>query len=106
MKKDENNKSNNDYLEGDFQEKVILYLIKNRIWHYVNPAHVTFGLPDIIAIYNGYFIGLELKRPDKKGRASKLQELTLDSINEAGGYGRLISSFDELEELFNEISQT
>lgn len=86
--------------ELKFQEKVIDYLKKRKIWHIRYTASTTFGLPDIIAIHHGYFIGIELKRPDGKGKPSALQTLTVDSINKAGGVAKAnVSSLKEVEEL-------
>lgn len=86
-------------LELDFQKDVIKYLTRNKIYHIRYTASTTFGVPDIICVLNGYFVGIELKREDGKGRASGLQDLTIKTIRESGGIAGLVSSIEELEEL-------
>lgn len=85
--------------EEMFKDEVVNYLRKNRIWHFVYHANVAYGLPDIIAIHNGKFIGLELKRKDGKGIATSLQEEVAKSINEAGGVAGIVASIEEVEAL-------
>lgn len=85
------------------RDKVIDYLRKNRIFHFVYFANTTFGLPDIIAIYKGFFVGIELKREDGKGKPSSLQIETVRTINEAGGYAEIIESLEELESMLGAI---
>lgn len=86
--------------ELKFQEKVIKYLTDRKIWHFRYTASVIFGIPDIIAIHNGYFIGIELKRPDGKGKPSELQKLTVQSIIDAGGIAKAnVETIEEIEEL-------
>lgn len=48
------------------------------------------GTPDILGCVNGYFVGLELKSTDEE-KPSKLQELKLARIAQAGGLGLLVS---------------
>lgn len=43
------------------------------------------GIPDILGVYKGKFIGIEVKRPSTKGNLSALQKLTLAQIKAAGG---------------------
>jgi Holliday junction resolvase len=49
--------------EGKIQAEIIKYLKANKIWNIRYNANVTYGLPDIIGIYRGYFIGVEVKTP-------------------------------------------
>lgn len=48
------------------------------------------GTPDLLGCVNGFFVGLELKSTDEE-KASKLQELKLARIAQAGGMGLLVS---------------
>ncbi len=48
-------------------------------------VNTTSGEPDILACYQGTFIGLEVKRPGNEPTA--LQRVKLASINRAGGLG-------------------
>ena len=54
------------------------------------------GVPDILCCYNGAFIGLEVKAPG--GRVSKLQEAHLGWIQDAGGQGYVVRSWEEVKE--------
>ena len=59
-------------IENDFQKKVIDYLRRNKIWHFRFQAQSNkYGLPDIICLYRGFFLGLELKAD--KGSPTELQ---------------------------------
>jgi hypothetical protein len=60
------------------------------------------GVPDIIGCYEGLFLGLECKAG--KGKPTKLQELNLRQINEAGGYGIIVdeTNVDNLAAMIRE----
>lgn len=58
------------------------------------------GIPDLICNVNGYFVAIELKGTN--GRPSKLQELNIDSINEANGIGSIVYPKD-FKELTSQI---
>ena len=61
------------------------------------------GVPDIVACYKGLFLGLECKAG--KGKATKLQELNLKQIGEAGGYALIVNedNVDDLRVLLTEL---
>lgn len=89
--------------ELKFQAKVLDYLTKNKIFHFRYTAAATFGLPDIICIVDGIFVGLELKNPNKKGTASALQKLYAESIIEAGGVAAYdITTIEQVENIISE----
>jgi hypothetical protein len=92
-------------LEKKLVEKVLAYLQSRHIWHFVYVANVTYGLPDIIAIHHGKFVGLELKTEDGTGRPTLLQTLTRDGIIEAGGYAIISEDLVEIIELFERIDK-
>jgi len=59
-----------------------------RIFHWKNwsgPMTSPKGIADILGIYHGRFLAIEVKRPGIK--ASDNQQAFLDSVNEAGGIG-------------------
>jgi hypothetical protein len=58
------------------------------------------GLPDIILLINGYFIGLEVKRPS--GVQSEAQKSAQDDIEVAGGKYFLVRSIDDVEKIIKE----
>jgi len=59
--------------ETRIQRKIQNYLNEKRIFHFrVNADTNTVGIPDIIACYKGYFIGIEVKTPE--GHATNIQD--------------------------------
>lgn len=90
-------------LESKIQKDIISYLKRKRVYHFRFQAQSNLnGLPDIICLYKGFFLGLELKR-EKGGKASGLQEKKIKAINDNGGIGRIIKSVNEVEQLINMI---
>lgn len=85
--------------EKDFQNRVLQYLNEHKVWHYRTQMGMQAGLPDIIAIVNGMFVGIELKREDGKGRATLQQEKVIADIRSAGGVAAIISGMEDLETL-------
>lgn len=55
----------------------------------------TAGIPDIIACIDGHFYGFEVKT--EIGRPTKLQEVTIEKINEAGGTAAIVRSVDDVK---------
>jgi Holliday junction resolvase len=89
--------------EGKIQSSIIKYLKEHKIWHIRYTASTTYGLPDIIAIYNGYFVGIEVKTPT--GRATELQKQMKYSIEKAGGYHIFATSVDDVYKLIRSIEK-
>ena len=90
-------------LEGKVQDKIIAYLEKKRVYHFRFQAQSNLnGLPDIICLYKGFFLGLELKR-EKGGAPTKLQERKIKAINDNGGIGVIVRSVDEVDDIINLI---
>ena len=87
-------------VELKLQDKIISYLEEHRIWHLRYNASVTYGLPDVFALYKGYFIGIEIKREDGEGVASILQTEVIESIKENGGLSTLVDNLGMLHNLF------
>ena len=66
------------------------------IFHWKNfggPLGVV-GVPDILGIYKGRMIGLELKAP--KGVVSPAQQHFIDKINEEGGIAFVVRTLDDV----------
>ena len=53
------------------------------------------GLPDLIGCLEGTFFALEVKTPENRSGATKLQQLHLDQIETAGGVAAVVRSVDE-----------
>lgn len=59
------------------------------------------GWPDIIGVYKGYFIGVEVKRPGQK--ATMLQEFKLNELQSAGAYVCVATSVNEALALLDAV---
>ena len=53
------------------------------------------GLPDIIACYEGRFIGIEVKKPTTRHTVTLRQQAALDFITNAGGTAGVATSVEE-----------
>ncbi len=62
------------------------------------------GLPDIICCMNGRFVAFEVKRP-KGGRLTKLQEVAIGKIRDAGGVAAVVTSLDEVKAVVKNIQE-
>ena len=90
-------------LEDKVQEKIIAYLKRKRVLHFRFQAQSNLnGLPDIICIYKGFFLGLELKR-ENGGAPTLLQKKKIKAINENGGIGVIVRSVEEVDALLTRI---
>lgn len=62
--------------------------------HYRMPKYSMVGIPDIILIKNGLFIGLEVKT--EKGKISPNQAEFEELCNKAGGEYHIVRSIDDV----------
>lgn len=69
-------------------------------------GYQSSGIPDILCCYKGLFIGIEVKSPTGKGRASDIQKLKVKRIRECGGIAFITDSLEEVERLFNWIDNS
>lgn len=90
-------------LEDKVQDHIKSYLTKKRIYHWRFQAQSNLnGIPDILCLYKGFFIGLELKR-EKGGRATDLQLRKIKNINDNGGIGVLVRSVEDVDKIIKAI---
>jgi hypothetical protein len=85
--------------EGKVKRKVTELLKKYEVWYFF-PANNGFGksgIPDIIAIVNGTFVGIEVK--SATGKPTELQKLCGQQIQEAGGTWMIVKDEDTLATL-------
>ena len=61
------------------------------------------GLPDIIVIYKGYFVGLEVKT--KTGRQRQTQLAAEDKIKKASGFYFVVRSLEDVQRAFKEVDK-
>lgn len=86
--------------EGKVKDMVTAVLKEYKVWYFF-PSSNGFGkagIPDIIALHKGKFIGIETKANTKKN-PTELQALCGAQIVSAGGYWFLIRGKDELAQL-------
>ena len=60
------------------------------------------GWPDIIGVFRGRALALEVKRPG--GKATKLQLATLDKWKAAGALAGVVTSIEEARRIIEEVS--
>ena len=85
--------------EGKVKRKVVEVLKKHGVWYFF-PANNGFGksgIPDIIAIVDGHFLGVEVK--SATGEPTELQKICGKQIEEAGGTWVVVSDDITLEAL-------
>lgn len=83
--------------EGKIKKKVTDMLKRHKIWYFM-PANNGFGksgIPDIVAIVYGIFIGIECKA-DKTKKPTALQVQRAKEIRDAGGYWFLAYDDDSI----------
>jgi Holliday junction resolvase len=85
--------------EGKVKRKVVEVLKKHDVWYFF-PANNGFGksgIPDIIAIVDGHFVGVEVK--SATGKPTELQKICGKQIEQAGGTWMVVSDDVTLEVL-------
>ena len=70
-------------------------------WKTHGGMYGTAGIPDIIACVDGRFVAFEVKTPS--GKLTKLQEITIQRINEATGYACKVTSVGEVREILERL---
>lgn len=61
----------------------------------------TAGLPDVLCCYRGKYVAFEVKTPT--GKLTKLQEVTLRRISEAGGIAHKVTSVEEVAHILSTL---
>ena len=77
--------------ESKVKKKVVAELKKLGAYYFypVTGGWGASGMPDIIACYNGHFVGIECKAG--KNKPTDLQKRNLRAISEAGGTALVIN---------------
>jgi hypothetical protein len=92
--------------ETAFQNKVINYFKEEKRGYWIKihvSSYQSKGEPDIIGCYRGFFVAIELKRPDGKGKVAKLQEVKLRRIKENGGFGIVAKDLEEVKDILKKV---
>ena len=93
-------------LEKQVVAKILKYLKsqpKCFCWKEHGGMYGTTGIPDIICCYRGNFLAFEVKA--EKGRLTKLQSVSLEKINEAGGKAYKVTSLDEVRAILKDLEE-
>lgn len=92
--------------EGKVKRKVVEVLKGHGVWYFF-PANNGFGMagiPDIIAVVKGQFLGIEVKA-DKTKKPTALQVQCGAKIQKAGGWWTVVydtETIDQLEVMIKE----
>jgi hypothetical protein len=91
-------------LESSFQKKVLENLrgvkAKGGLWlPYPRTRFAKAGVSDLVFVT----CAVELKAPGSSYGITETQQAFLDKLNEAGGLGRCVKSYAELEDLIQEF---
>lgn len=85
--------------EKNFEKRIRNYIKSVGGWSvkYFANAYTPRGVPDLLCCVNGMFIAIEVKATN--GKPSKLQEITIEQIKNAGGYGVILypQNFDDFK---------
>jgi Holliday junction resolvase len=63
------------------------------------------GLPDIIAGYRRYGLGLEVKMPGKENNVTVLQQKTLDDMAAAGMITAVVTTVGQVDRILDRIDK-
>lgn len=92
--------------EKQYQDKVKNLLDQYPIYYEViwGGGFQASGIPDIIAVHKGIFIGLELKV--KYNKPSPVQLAKIDMIRNAGGIGAIVwDSLEPIQDILDNIDK-
>ncbi len=82
--------------ETRLRKKIVVAILEAYPRAYVRKIHgnafQVAGLPDLICCIEGHFIGLEVKIPRRKNKATPVQLLEIEKIRKAGGEAGVITS--------------
>ena len=98
-------------LEKTIQADIVKYLNKMEgchVWKNHGGAYTNAGVPDVIGVYKGKFLGIEVKQPKKKGNVTRLQGEFINKLNDCGGISFVATCIGDVEEkleLNNDINE-
>lgn len=88
--------------ETRIQRHIQKFLNLNKILNWRNSDTTHSGMPDLMACYKGFLIGLEVKT--EKGKPTELQKRKIQSIIDAGGYGIFPTSVNDVITVLKKIA--
>ena len=63
------------------------------------------GIPDLLVLYKGKFIALEVKTPDKKNNVSDLQQHNINEIVKNGGLAYVVWELNQVKEIIKGLEK-
>lgn len=92
--------------EKQLENNIKRYLFEKNIYHFKvhGSSFMEPGIPDIIACVNGFFVGIEVKRPGAKNTQTEQQKIHERNINKSNGIYLLTDNLLEVEVLINELN--
>jgi len=92
-------------LEGELTRRIVKAMRDRGAWAVKlhGGPHQARGLPDVIAVYRGHGIGLEVKRPGRESTLTAIQAATLKDIRKAGGAAIMVTSEDDADHVLDRI---
>lgn len=84
--------------EKTIEDKIKEYLFQKGIYHFKvhGSRFMPAGVPDIICCVEGWFLGIEVKRPGAKNEQSEQQKVHERNINKSKGTYLLVDSLEEV----------
>ena len=83
------------------QSKILKYFKEHNIYAFKVVVANLSGIPDVIACIDGKFFAFEIKETDKD-RPTQLQYYKIRKIEESGGKGFIVRSFDQFINIIKE----
>lgn len=86
--------------EGKVKRRVVEVLKKHGVWYFF-PANNGFGvagIPDIVAVVKGQFLGIEVKA-DRTKKPTELQIQCGAKIQKAGGWWMVVFDQETIDQL-------
>lgn len=83
-------------------KKAIRQWLQERDIYYCMPQGTGYGqngVPDFICCWDGQFLAIEAKAKGKRSTTTKLQDLHLELIAQAGGWSIVVDDVTQLDEL-------
>lgn len=90
--------------ETIIQDTIQDYLNKRKIMNIrMNASGAMAGMPDILCVYRGYAVALEIKT--LTGKRTELQERIIDQFRVSGGVGGFVTSIFDVDILLDEVDE-
>jgi hypothetical protein len=90
--------------EGKVKAAIRKELDRQGIWHYIAAAgpYSVHGIPDIVCVWQGRALYIEVKAPGKRAGTTANQQRMLRLIAEAGGIACVVDSVEQIKEILSE----